>query len=428
MVNKNIAVVGLWHLGCIYSTSLAKMGFKVVGFDVNKKIVNNLNKGIPPIFEPELEEILNKHLNKNLKFSILGKDLKNKDYIFITHDVEIDDNDTVQLSTVNKLLQIVTKNASEDTVIVISSQLPVGTGRNLMNSMKKNGILNPKVIYFPENLRLGQAYSSFLRPDRIILGSDNVLILERFKKDFDFNSKVITMGLESAEMVKHALNSYLALCISFSSELSDLSEKTRANMIDVVKALKSDKRVSPFAPLAPGLGFSGGTLGRDVQSLRKIGKNLGQTTKLLDAIYDVNSDRLPMLVKKINTKLPTLKGKTIGILGLTYKANTNTLRRSTSLELSKLLKKKGCNIKAYDPVIKNEIKDFSFIKVCSSYNDFFKNLDMVVLMTEWPEFKEIEPKTVAPLMKSAIVVDTKNFLNESEYKGSGFTYIGIGMQ
>ncbi len=428
MANKNIAVVGLWHMGCVYSASLSQMGFNVVGFDINKKTVDDLNLGIPPIFEPELEEMLKKYLKKNLNFSTEEKSLKDKDYIFITHDVEVNNKDEVEMTTVNKLIQIVTKNASKDTVVIISSQLPVGTSRNVVNAMKKKGVLNPKVIYFPENLRLGQAFSSFLKPDRIILGSDDYNIMEKFKKDFAFDCPVITMGLESAEMVKHALNSYLALCISFSSELSDLSEKTGANMIDVVKALKSDKRVSPNAPLAPGLGFSGGTLGRDVQTLRKIAKIKGQKTKLLDAVYAVNSDRLPMLVKKIERKLPLLKGKTIGILGLTYKANTNTLRRSMSLELASLLKKKGCTIKAFDPAIREGIVDVPFIKVCRSHEDFFSNLDIVVLMTDWPEFKDINPQTVAPLMKSAIVIDSKNFLNADLYREKGFIYIGMGIQ
>lgn len=426
MVNKNIAVVSLWHLGCVYSVSLSKMGFSVFGFDINKKVIGNLNKGRPPIFEPELEETLKKHLNKNLKFSFNKKDLKNKNYIFITHDVEVDENDIVQMTTLYKLLGIVSQNMSPESVVVISSQVPVGTCRKVIDLMKKNGIKDPKVIYFPENVRLGQAFTSFLKPDRIILGSDDINIMEGFKKDFNFNCEVITMGLESAEMVKHALNSYLALCISFSSELSDLSEKTEVNMIDVVKALKSDKRISPYAPLNPGLGFSGGTLGRDVQSLRRIARNNKLSPKLLDAVYNVNKDRLQALIKKMSDLDGSLKDKAIGILGLTYKANTNTLRRSMSLELASLLKKKGCLIKAFDPTIKTKIKSNSYIKVCSSKEDFFKNLEMVILMTDWQEFKDINPKKMAPLMKSAIMVDTKNFLNGYEYRKNGFTYRGIG--
>ena len=428
MKNKNVAVVGLWHLGCVYATSLAKLGFNVFGFDIDKNLIKNLNKGITPIFEPDLDELLKKHINKNLIFSTEEKILRDKDYIFITYDVEVDNKDTSDMSIIKKLFKIVAANVSSRTVIVISSQIPVGTSRTLINVLKKKGWKNPKVVYFPENLKLGQAFSSFLEPDRIILGSDNSEELKQFERNFSFNCPIITMGLESAEMVKHALNSYLALCISWSSELSDISEKVGADMTDVVKALKSDKRVSPHASLNPGLGFGGGTLGRDVQSLRKIAKETNTASKLLDAVYAVNKGRLPMLLKKIMIPNFSLRGKTIGILGLTYKPKTDTLRRSMSLELAVLLKAKGCIIKAFDPAIKKPIASSPFIEVCTKLPNFFRKLDMVVLMTDWDEFKEINPQTIAPLMNKAVIVDTKNFLPADLYRKNGFTYIGMGIQ
>ncbi len=424
--SKNIAVVGLWHLGSVYAASLAKMGFNVYGFDFNKKTVSNLKKGIPPILEPELRETIARHLNKNLFFSDSEKILKNKKYIFITHDLEVDSNDVVKTAILEKTFSVLL-NSTRGSVIVISSQVPIGTSRMLVNSFKKQGVQNPKVIYFPENLRLGSAFESFLNPERIILGSDNQEVLVQFQKDFTFKCPVITMSLESAEMVKHALNSYLATCISFASELSDLSEKTGANMVDVVKALKSDKRVSPYAPINPGLGFAGGTLGRDIQSLRKIAKDNSYEPKLLNAVYDVNRDRLPGLISKIKSLYPSLKNKTVGILGLTYKPNTNTLRRSMALELVAMLKEKGCKLKAFDPVIKNKITDAPYIKICKNLEDFFKGLDMAVLMTEWPEFLEMDVKKLSLLMNNKVIIDTKNFLASAEYKKNGFTYLGIGI-
>lgn len=426
MKNKSIAVVGLWHLGCVYAASLSKLGFDVTGFDVNRKVVSRLNKGIPPIFEPELREIILNHINKNLVFSNLEKTLKNKDYIFITHDVEVDDKDVVNMAIINKLFRIVLRNMSPKTVVVISSQVPVGTSRIFVNRFKKIGIEDPKVIYFPENLRLGQAFSSFLQPDRIILGSDDFFIMKQLEKDFAFGCPVLYMGLESAEMVKHALNSYLALCISFSSELSDLSEKIGVDMTDVVKALKLDKRISMNAPINPGLGFSGGTLGRDIQSLRKIAGKTDSSSKLLDAIYLVNKERIPLLVKKMKSIIPLINGKTIGILGLTYKPKTDTLRRSMSLELAALLNKKRCTIKAFDPAIKKTIKRFPYVRVCTTQEKFFSGLDMVVLMTDWDEFKKINPLIIASLMNNALIVDTKNFLDSTLYRKSGFIYVGIG--
>lgn len=425
--NPSIGVLGLWHLGCVYTACLAKLGFDVLGYDENNIVINNLKRGIPPILEPMLAEIIKKHLRKNLFFSSsLNEALRNKNYIFITHDLPVDNFDRVQMETIEKTFSNISKHISPNTTIVISSQVPLGTSRKLVNLLKKN-IKVPKVIYFPENLKLGNAFRTFLEPDRIILGSDNKQALEQFKKDFKFNCQFITMSLESAEMSKHALNTYLATCISFSSELSDLSEKTGANMIDVVKALKTDRRVGTYAPINPGLGFAGGTLARDIQILRKIAKDKKYELKLLNAVYLVNQERLPMLLKKINSIYPSSKKMLIGILGLTYKPGTNTLRRSMSLDLASLLKDKGFEVKAFDPVIKEQIFSHSFIKVCSNIDDFFQNLDMVILMTDWPEFLKLNLPKLASVMKNRTMIDTKNFLDSQMYKNNGFKYLEIGV-
>lgn len=424
---KTIGILGLWHLGCVYAASFASKGFKVIGFDFDKKVTNKLKKNISLIFEPNLEKTLKKFNNKNLIFTSSEKDFfKNKDYIFITYDIPVGDNDVIRMEVIDKTFTMLCKNVQSKTTIIISSQIPIGTSRKLVGLLRKNNKDN-KVIYFPENLRLGQAFDSFLKPEKIVLGSDSHEALNNFQKDFSFfKCPFITMSLESAEMVKHALNSYLATCISFSSELSDLAEKSGANMLDVVRALKADKRVSPFAPINPGLGFAGGTLGRDIQTLLKLAKKIKYQPKLLSAVYAVNQDRLSMLVSKIHSIYPSLKGKSIGILGLTYKPNTDTLRRSMSLELINKLKNKGCKIKAFDPAIKDQIKNYSFIKIYKSPATFFENLDLVILMTDWPEFKNINPKTVSNLMHKKIIIDTKNFLDKQTYEAQQFAILRMG--
>lgn len=425
---KAIGILGLWHLGCVYAASLAAKGFNVTGFDFDKDIIDNLKRNIPPLFEPELEDTLKKFYNKNLMFTSSEKEFfSGKDYIFVTFDIPVDNNDNVQLEIIKRAFSVLTKRVPPDTIVVISSQVPIGTSRKLVKLLTKRNIENPKVICFPENLRLGKAFDSFLNPERIVLGSDNVEVIESFKRDFSFfKCPFVTIGLESAEMVKHALNSYLATCISFSSELSDLSEQSGVNMSDVVAAIKMDKRVSPYAPINPGLGFAGGTLGRDVQSLRKMAKRNKHKTKLLDAIYSVNQDRIPMLIKKIHSIYPTLKEKSVGILGLTYKPNTNTLRRSMSLELINKLKNKGCKIKAFDPGVKDKIANMAYVDICKNTGDFFENLDIVILMTDWPEFKDIKAGFAGSKVKQKIIIDTKNFLNKQEYEENGFTILRIG--
>ncbi len=418
----SVGVLGLWHLGLVYSVCFAKSGYKVSCFDLDKKNVNKLKSKELPIFEPSLTRYFTKYLNKNLHFSSNPKEvIKNKDYIFITLDTPINDYDEVDLSLLNKLFDLVVKYISKKTIIVISSQVPIGTTRSLLKRLKSN----TRVIYFPENLRLGSAIYDFLKPPRIVLGSDNNDIIEQFLKDFPiFKCKVLKMSIESAEMLKHALNSYLALNISFASELSDLCELLGANIQDVVLGLKSDPRVSPKAPINPGLGFAGGTLGRDIKTLIKLSAKFKYPAKLLNAIYAVNQDRLNYLMRKVKKIYPKLNGKKIGILGLTYKPNTNTLRRSQSLELANLLAKEKAEIRGFDPAIKNG--RLKFVNIKSSIEEFLKKLDLLILMTQWPQFKEINPKLVSNLMRQRVIIDTKNFLDKKKYKNFGFNYLGMG--
>ena len=422
-----IGVLGLWHLGSVYSAALADQGFDITGYDENKSIIDKLKKGIPPIQEPLLKETLNKHLNNNLIFTNNPKEaVENKNFVFVTYDTPVDEKDKSDLTIVNSTFSILHKYISPKTTVVVSSQVPIGYCRKALEQLRRKEP-STDIIYFPENLRLGTAFDSFLKPDRVVIGFTNPAVSDKFENTFSFfNCPFIKVGLESAEMVKHSLNSYLASLISFSSEMSDLAEIFGANMSEVVTALKTDKRVSPYAPLSPGLGFAGGTLGRDIQTLRELAKGKNYKTILLDAVYEVNQTRLGHLIKRIESLIFNLKTKKIGILGLTYKPGTNTLRRSMSLELAKLLNKGGAKIKAFDPAINEEIPGYSFIEVETSEADFFDSLDIVVLMTDWEEFKKIKWEKVADQMSSKIIFDCKNFLDKQHLEKIGFKYFGIG--
>ncbi len=418
--NLSIGVLGLWHLGLVYSVSLAKSGYKVLGYDLDKNNIKKIKNGDLPIFEPNLAENFKKQLKSRLFFNENPREvIRNKDYLFITLDTPVNVRDEIDLTSINKLFNLIINYSSKKTTIVISSQIPLGTSRNFL---KKFG---PNVIYFPENLRLGNALEDFLNPSRIVLGADDEKVIDKFLKDFPiFKCEVLKMSLESAEMLKHALNSYLAINISFSSELSDLCEAFGADIRDVVLGLKSDPRVSQKAPINPGLGFAGGTLGRDIKTLLKLSKKINYPAKLLNAIYKVNQDRLGYLLKKIKKVYPNLFDKKIGILGLTYKPNTNTLRRSQSLDLARHLTKEKAEARGLDPSIKN--LNLKFINLSSSVNEFLKDLDLIILMTEWPEFKDINPNLISSLVKQRIVIDTKNFLDQQKFINAGFKYLGVG--
>ncbi len=421
----NVGVLGIWHLGSVYSTALAHQGYNVVGFDLNQETIKNLNLGVPPIYEPNLENYLKQHLNRNLYFTkVAKKAIKDKKYIFITLDIDVNDQDNIDSNKFNQLFRLIVKYISDKTTIVISSQIPVGTTRSLINKFASKEI---QIIYFPENLRLGNAFADFLNPQRIILGADRQEIIDGFLSDFNFfHCPILKMSVESAEMVKHALNSYLALNISFAIELGNICVITGADMVQVVEGLKSDERIGNNARIDPGLGFAGGTLGRDLKSLIKISQKNNYTPKLLRTIYQVNQDGLKNLIKKIRLIYPTLKNKKIGILGLTYKPNTNTLRRSFSLEIAKQLSAEKAKIYAFDPVIKSLDSKYNYIKLATSIDDLLTGLDMLILMTEWNDFKKIDLNKASVRMQNKIVIDTKNFLNKTDYLSHGFKYFGVG--
>lgn len=416
--NISIGILGLWHLGIVYGASLASQGYKVYGFDLDSKVIRNLSNSIPPINEPGLDKLIIQNLNKNLFFtSIPRQAIKNKDYIFVTLDIPVSSSDEINVDEFERLVKILKKEISFKTIVVVSSQVPLGTCRKYFKDLN--------CIYFPENLRLGQAIDNFLNPERIILGSDSKEALEKFIKDFAFfNCPTFKMSLESAEMSKHALNSYLALNISFSSEIGDLCERMGADMGDVVKSLKTDSRVSPKAPINAGLGFAGGTLGRDIKTLISLSKSADYKPLLMEAVYLVNKQRLSHLQKRITKILGNIAGKRVGLLGLTYKPGTNTLRRSMSLELAKILNKKGANVRAFDPVIPNF--NCRYLKVNSSLDKFFQDLDIIILMTEWPQFKLLKPKEAGKLMNKKIVFDTKNYLDKKSFIKNDFQFFNIG--
>lgn len=420
-----IGVVGLWHLGCIYSTSLAIKGYEVTGFDLNSNIVSELNKGNPPIYEPGLKESLDKYLNTKIRFVSSPKEaFVDKEYIFVTHDIPVDSHDQSSLFVLEKIFNLIAKYCSKQTIVVLSSQVPVGTSAKFERLLQKR---EGAIVYLPENLRLGKGYDTFLNPKRLIIGASDFKKSEKFLKDFSFWScPVKLMSLESAELSKHALNSFLAVNISFISEICNIAEFTNANVNDVINALVSDERVSDNAPFLPGLGFAGGTLGRDLQNLIKISKANNYDPLIIKSTVKINNERKKYLLKRIEKILGTLDGKKIGLLGLTYKPQTSTLRRSLSLEVAKLLKQRKSYISAFDPMVKGQIRNFKFIDVKDSIDEFFKDLDIVLLMTDWPEFSSIDPFKVSKLMKQLNVFDSKNFLNVEKFKKAGFKVFRVG--
>lgn len=428
MANFKIGVVGLWHLGCVLCTAWSKLGNRVIGFDYDSSLINNLQQAIPPLFEPDLAESIRGSLDKNsLTFSDQVQSLSECDFIFLSYDTPVLDDDSSDTSILEKAVKDIAQVMKKQSVIIVSSQSPVGFCSLLRrNIIEINNSFD--LAYSPENLRLGEAIQCYLNPGRIILGTAD--------KDTEIKCKILfsqipaeiqSMNLESAEMVKHGINSFLSMSIVFANHLSDICEMTGACIDDVIKGLKTDPRIGPKAYLSPGIGFSGGTLGRDLKVLDQKNEDSKGQAVFFGLIHSLNQGRKKVIVNKLERIMGLLGGKTIGLLGLTYKPGTSTLRRSLPLEIAELLISKNATVKVYDPKADfDELDKKPNFIIEPDIETLARETDGLVLLTEWSEFRQYDWKRIPESMRNSVFFDTKNYLNESVMRSAGFSYYAIG--
>ncbi len=426
-MNK-IGVIGLWHLGSVLCAAWSKLGYKVIGFDYEKNRVDDLLNGIPPVFEPELNTIINNGLKKNtLNFSNDIKSLNDCDFILLSYDTPVDNNDSCDLTILEKSVIDASKVMKDNSILIVSSQSPVGYCSILERILTDhNKTLN--LAYSPENLRLGEAIECYLNPGRIILGTSNEETEKRCISLLEIiTDNILAMNVESSEVVKHGINSFLALSVVFANNLSDICEESGANINNVVEGLKSDQRIGQKAYLSPGIGFSGGTLGRDLRVLDDFNDKVSGHANLFGYIHKANLERKNIIAQKIVKLLDDKKEKTVGILGLTYKPGTSTLRRSLPLEIVEILVSEKINVKVYDP--KADYTELNFkpnFTIAKDINDVANDVDLLVLLTEWPEFKDLDWKKIKEKMNKPIIFDTKNFLNKKIFIKNKINYYSLG--
>ncbi len=420
-----IATVGLWHLGEIYSAGLAELGHRVVGIDSDASVIANFSKNVPPLAEPKLEELLKSNqAGGRLTYTTDFSRVKDCDTLWITFDTPVDDNDDVDLSVIYDAVELAVPHLRSGVLVVLSSQLPIG------NSLQIKGLIERKrpglkfdYAYIPENLRLGDAVRCFFDPERIVVGADSPAALEKVKKILaGLPAQILPMSSVSAEMTKHALNAFLATSLSFIYDIADACEAVGADVVEITKALRSDSRIGDKAYLDASLGFSGGTLGRDLKALLSLATNHQMILPVIESVLKKNQTRKSLVFKRLNSELGGLKNKTIAIFGLTYKAGTSTLRRSLALEVAADLEKSGASLRLHDPQ--------------ADRKDIFKDpyqavlgAQAIVAMTSWPEFKNLDlTKLRKGMQDPAIFFDTRNLFydKEKEVRAAGFKYLGIG--
>ncbi|MDA2917888.1 nucleotide sugar dehydrogenase [Desulfobacterota bacterium AH_259_B03_O07] len=423
-----VCVFGLLHLGCVTAVCMADLGFNVIGLDNDNEVINNLQNSKPPIFEPGLEDLLNKYIkNNNLSFSTdFEAALSNTDVLWITFDTPVDDNDIADVDFVKYHIVKALEYLPNNSKVIISSQVPVGFTKNIENIFKVR-FANKKAFFAcsPENLRLGNAINIFREPDRIIIGVRNKKHINEFLPIFSkISDKLEWMKTESAEMTKHAINSFLAISVVFANELACICEKVGANAKEVERGLKTEDRIGPKAYVRAGSAFAGGTLARDVNFLIELSEKYNTKGVLFNAVKQSNDIHKDWIKGKTKECFAEIKNKKFAILGLTYKPNTNTLRRSLSIELCKWLSDKGAKINAYDPHIK-KLPDNLTINLCSDIIKTIKDADCIIVGTEHKVFKELNNE-ILDLMSNKVIIDPNAFLEKQLKSYRKINYFCVG--
>jgi len=425
-----VCVFGLWHLGCVTAACLAELGITVIGLDFDETVISTLKNSKAPIHEPWLNELIKKNLNTTISFSSdPALALREADYLWVTFDTPVDTEDNADTQYVISSIEKLYKYFSTDIKVIISSQMLVGSTNKLRTDYNNNYVKNNvSFCYSPENLRLGNAINIFMNPDRIIIGADDI---DRSKYEGLFlkiSNNLEWMGIESAEMTKHAINAFLATSVVFANEIAAICEYVGADAKEVERGLKTEQRIGKKAYVAPGSAISGGTLNRDIMFLDKLANGCGLQVPLLKGVRTSNDLHKMWAKNKALEMLGDLNGKNIGILGLTYKPGTDTLRRSLSIELCKELFLNKAIIYAYDPLVKTLDGEYShFIKLREDVSQVFIGADCVILCTEWNDFKYCLSELNINKMKNKIVIDCCGFMLEEAKKLKGnLKYIALG--
>ena len=426
-----ICVQGLWHLGSVTAACLASVGHDVVGLDGDSNNISNLNQGKAPLFEPGLDEMIQNEINQgHLRFAQSSREaLADAELLWVTFDTPVDEDDQADVEFVLGKIESVLPELNDGTVVLISSQIPVGSIKKLEYFVKDNYIKKQICFaYSPENLRLGKSIDVFLNPDRIVVGTRNDETKEKLKKLFSpITNKIEWMSVESAEMTKHAINAFLATSVTFANELAAICELYGADAKEVERGLKTESRIGPRAYLSPGGPFAGGTLARDIDFLDKAAQEKALAVPLLQSVRVSNNEHKKWTKRKLSEKFTPLNKLSVAIWGLTYKPETSTLRRSLAVALCDWLIEEGANVHVYDPAVQelpshwnNQVDRFD------SALEALKNTQVLVLGTEWAEFKETAKKMLEVVNNDYLVIDANRYL-QNEIFPLGINYIAVGM-
>jgi UDPglucose 6-dehydrogenase len=415
-----ISVIGTGYVGLVSGVCFSEFGFHVTCVDKDGDKIAKLQQHIMPIYEPGLEQLVESNRKAGrLSFSTdLPQAVANSDAVFIAVGTPSNDSDGMpDVTALNAVVQEIAKHLKGYTLVVVKSTVPVGSNRTIAKAIATaNPDADFDVASNPEFLREGSAIEDFMKPDRIVAG---------------IGAQMVYTTFESAEMIKYAANAMLAMRIAFVNEIADLCEKTGANIRDVSKGVGLDKRIGDKF-LQPGPGYGGSCFPKDTLALKTMTRNAGCAGMLVSATIDSNEARKQAMTKKILGALDgSVKGKTVAVLGLTFKPGTDDMRESASLVIVPELLAKGAALRVYDPQGMKEAAKFlkgNGIKWCADAYEAMDKADALVILTEWNEFRSLDLKKVKSLLKAPLVIDLRNLYKRQDMQACGFHYVSVGRQ
>src|SRR5260221_8580587 len=428
---NNICVIGVGYVGLVTGTCFADLGNRVIALDINEKRIENLKKSVMPIYEPGLKEIAERNIKAGrLTFTTDYKEaLKDAEFAFICVGTPEGVDGEADLQYVRMAAESIARNMDHSLIIINKSTVPVGTGDWVAGIIREN---QPKpmpfwVVSCPEFLREGSAIRDFFNPDRTVLGStDHDACNAVAQLHLPLRAPIVITDLRTAEMIKYASNAFLATRISFINEIANICEALGADVKEVAQGMGYDKRIGHYF-LEPGVGYGGSCFPKDVKALTYMAQVNGSHPELLEAVMGINKTQRDKIVLKLQDMLGTVEGKTIALLGLAFKENTDDIRESPAMYVAAMLHEQGADVRGYDPVAAENVQRAApYIQLCNDPYELAKGSDAVVVMTPWNEFKSLDMEQIYKAMKQPVLVDGRNLYDGQRMKQIGFRYRGVG--
>lgn len=430
----HIAVIGTGYVGLVTGACFAEFGVEVTCVDVVEEKINKLNQGIIPIYEPGLDKIVEKNTKAGrLHFTTdIRSAVEQALVVFLAVGTPPKNDGSPDMSFYQQAAKDVAEAMNGYKVLVTKSTVPVGTGKWLREFVTENlkTTTNFGVASNPEFLREGAAIEDFMRPDRVVIGSNEedaiAIMKDLYRPLYLIETPIVITSLEAAELIKYAANAFLATKITFINEIANLCDAIGCDVHDVARGMGMDKRIgSKF--LHPGPGYGGSCFPKDTRAFTKVGDKYGVETSVVDAVIEANEFQRHAMIPKIEKLVGDLDGKQIGVLGLSFKPETDDMRESPATDIIKEMQKRGAKIRAFDPVAMDEAKhNLSDIEYATDEYDAIKDSDALVIVTEWNQFRALDMQKVKRLLKAPKIADLRNIYEPKDMRELGFEYIGVG--